>query len=126
MAYKRNLQWSINPRTVRVSGSFVVSTASAGLVSSQLGDGLTFSNATGVGVWTITLADYYPTLISATGSVRCVGSTAKNQIIQFGDFSAANKTLVLRAFADGSASDLTTLDVISVQLELGCSTVPIN
>ena len=124
MAYKRNLQWSINPRTVRVSGSFVI--GSTGAITSQLGDGLTFSNETGTGVWGITLKDYYPTLVKASGSIRCVASTAKNQIIQFGTYTASTGTLVLRGFADGSASDFASTDVISVNLELVCSTVPIN
>ena len=124
MAYKRNLQWSINPRTVRVSGSFVI--GSTGAITSQLGNGLTFSNTAGTGVWGITLADYYPTLVGTTGSIRCVSSTAKNQIVQFGDYSATNRTLILYGFADGSASDFASTDVISVQLEMTCSTVPIN
>lgn len=78
---------------VMVHGSFRPNGATGIVSGSTKGKGYSVARS-GTGLYTITFDDKYPALVSAVGHARAADATPT--VVQFGDYSAANKTLQLR------------------------------
>jgi hypothetical protein len=74
----------------------------------------------------LTLADKWAALVAANGSLRVSDGTAS--IIQFGDYSASNKTLQIRILTGGAGSGRTKTIPLPLfgAREVGASYAPVN
>ncbi len=86
-----------------VVGSFAPNNTSAVAASSVRGQGFSVARSA-AGVFVITLSKEYKELVSMNGSVQL--STAADMQIQFGDYVAADKTLVIRSVAGATETDI--------------------
>lgn len=88
---------------VEVQGSFAP--AGTGAVTTVNGTGFTVAR-TDVGEFTITLNESYNELVACTAGLML--ATPGDQVLQFGAFSSANKTLVLNVWdiSGGALADI--------------------
>jgi hypothetical protein len=113
---------ALNRGVVIIAGSFAPDTANPPTVTSGLGFSVARASQ---GVFTITFQDSYPALLAHTGTVRL--SSAAARFVQFGDYSATAKTLVLRVIdGSGSAQDVAANanNIISFEVVFQNSSVP--
>ena len=78
-----------------ISGSFAPNGSSALASSGVRGKGFTVAR-TSTGLFTITLADQYAKLVSATAGLQL--ATGDDKVLQFGTYVAASRTLELRVW----------------------------
>jgi len=101
----------LNNGEVRVSGSFRPNGASAVSATNNKGVGFTVAR-TSLGLYTLTFADKFPTLISATAAVR--DTSGRGMRVRIGDYDASAKTLKLYTVV--GAPRFIPLDIHSLQI----------
>ena len=95
---------ALNPHVKIVCGSFKPNGSSAVAAADNTGAGWTVARG-GVGIFTVTLGDKYPGILSATCSVAL--SAVADTLVQFGAIDVASaKTLVINVITGGSAADI--------------------
>tara|TARA_R110000751_G_scaffold149908_1_gene254840 strand:+ start:215 stop:595 length:381 start_codon:yes stop_codon:yes gene_type:complete len=95
---------ALNPSVKIVCGSFKPNGSSAVDNTANTGTGWTVARG-GVGIFTVTLGDKYPAVLSATCSVAL--SAVADTLVQFGAIDVASaKTLVVNVITGGSAADI--------------------
>ena len=95
---------ALNPYVKIVCGSFKPNGSSAVAAADNTGAGWTVARG-GVGIFTVTLGDKYPGILSATCSVAL--SAVADTLVQFGAIDVASaKTLVINVITGGSAADI--------------------
>lgn len=99
----------LNNEEIRISGSFRPNGTSA--PTDVVGKGYSVARS-GVGLYTVTLEDKYNELLSARCSIR--GADGVGHKVEIGDYSAANKTLQIRAF-DGRCAQSYPLDITALR-----------
>ena len=95
---------ALNPHVKIVCGSFKPNGSSAVVAADNTGAGWTVARG-GVGIFTVTLGDTYPGILSATCSVAL--SAVADTKVQFGAIDVASaKTLVINVITGASAADI--------------------
>ena len=95
---------ALNPHVKIVCGSFKPNGTSAVVAADNTGAGWTVARG-GVGIFTVTLGDTYPGILSATCSVAL--SAVADTKVQFGAIDVASaKTLVINVVTTASAADI--------------------
>ena len=95
---------ALNPHVKIVCGSFKPNGSSAVVAADNTGAGWTVARG-GVGIFTVTLGDTYPGILSATCSVAL--SAVADTKVQFGAIDVASaKTLVINVVTTASAADI--------------------
>jgi hypothetical protein len=87
---------------VVITGSFAPNGSSALSAASTYGRGFTVAR-TSAGLFTITLADQYYQLESATATLQL--ATGDDRFVQFGTYTAASKTITLRIWDISGAAE---------------------
>lgn len=109
---------------VEICGNFTVD--GSGDVDVTTGQGFSVAHTTG-GTYTITFADYYQSLISASVNIQfeTVATTNFDLIAQFGLWVQASKTLVIRVwdYSAAALADPSDNDSVHFSVKLGWSTV---
>jgi hypothetical protein len=91
----------LNYGEVRVSGSFAPNGSSALSATAVKGKGFTVAYIS-TGLYRITFADKYPTLISCRLGLQL--TTGDDKVLQMGDYTAASKTLDIRCWDISAAA----------------------
>ena len=95
---------ALNPHVKIIAGSFKPNGSSAVDNTANTGAGWTVARG-GVGIFTVTLGDTYPGVLSATCSVAL--SAVADTKVQFGAIDVASaKTLVINVITTASAADI--------------------
>ena len=95
---------ALNPHVKIIAGSFKPNGSSAVDNTANTGAGWTVARG-GVGIFTVTLGDTYPGILSATCSVAL--SAVADTKVQFGAIDVASaKTLVINVITTASAADI--------------------
>ena len=95
---------ALNPHVKIVCGSFKPNGSGAVDNDDNTGAGWTVARG-GVGIFTVTLGDIYPGILSATCSVAL--SAVADTLVQFGAIDVVSaKTLVINVITGGSAADI--------------------
>jgi uncharacterized protein YjdB len=95
---------ALNPHVKIVCGSFKPNGTSAVVAADNTGAGWTVARG-GVGIFTVTLGDKYPGILSATCSVAL--SAVADTKVQWGAIDVASaKTLVINVITGASAADI--------------------
>jgi hypothetical protein len=98
-------QGSLDVGVVMVQGSFAPNGSSAVAAASNKGKGWSVAR-TSAGLFTITLQDIYPALLSATASLQL--ATADDKYCQIGSIDLSAKTVQIRVWdvSDAAVSDV--------------------
>ena len=95
---------ALNPHVKIVCGSFKPNGTSAVVAADNTGAGWTVARG-GVGIFTVTLGDKYPGVLSATCSVAL--NAVADTKVQFGAIDVASaKTVVINVVTTASAADI--------------------
>ena len=94
---------SLHPETVLVTCSFAPNGTGAPAAASNEGPINTVTR-TGVGTFQVTFKDAFPGMLSAQGTVQLAASG--NTIVQFGTYTPASRTLVVRTLTGGVDADV--------------------
>lgn len=94
---------SRSDRAVVIAGSFAPNGSSAVSASSREGCGFTVAR-TSAGLFTITLADKFTALISATATTQL--ATAADMTAQVGDVDLSAKTIQVRTLVGATETDI--------------------
>ena len=95
---------ALNPHVKIVCGSFKPNGTSAVVAADNTGAGWTVARG-GVGIFTVTLGDTYPGILSATCSVAL--NAVADTKVQFGAIDVASaKTVVINVITTASAADI--------------------
>tara|TARA_R110002126_G_scaffold15876_2_gene64450 strand:- start:1073 stop:1435 length:363 start_codon:yes stop_codon:yes gene_type:complete len=115
--FKRSISSAQNKQLI-IAGSFAP--AGTGAITAVKGSGFSAAR-TNAGEITITLTEKAVELVAALGSIRV--STAADMDVQFGDYVAASKTLILRTQAGATPTDIAADadNVVSFQLVIRLS-----
>lgn len=109
---------------VEICGNFTVD--GAGAVDVTTGQGFSVAHTTG-GTYTITFDDYYQDLICANANVQfeTVATTNFDLVAQFGLWTKASKTLVIRTwdYSAAALADPSDNDSVHFSVKLSYTTV---
>lgn len=100
----RTLYDKQSPHPAHADVAFSFAPAGTGAPTSVEGKGVSTVTRTGVGTFLVTLQDAWNALVAATGTLQL--SAAADSVVQFGDYSASAKTLVVRVLTAGAAADV--------------------
>jgi len=95
---------ALNPETKIIAGSFKTNASSDPVAADNTGKGWSVARS-GTGLWTVTLEDTYPALIS--GQLTLQHNAAGDHKLAFGAIDVVSaKTVVIRNNTGSSAADL--------------------
>lgn len=102
-SFPKHKAWANNPDVVVIHGSFAP--AGAGAPTDQKGRGFTVAHSA-TGKFTITFTKQYQHMLSAVATVQH-NTDNTDLTAQFGVYTAASRTLVLKTKAAGTNTDIT-------------------